>query len=122
MINSPKIWGIEGVELDYALSGKKIFHMHDELEEYYLEQFEEKAPRKNRVSLDCPFCTGTGVHPGTMNQLDYSRCPVCEGTGLMKFKGDLTQCTPCVHCGASGREPDSSPLEPCSVCGGHGVR
>jgi DnaJ-class molecular chaperone len=96
--------------------------MHDELDEYYLEQFDEKQPVNRRVSLDCPFCKGTGVHPATMNQLDYSRCPVCEGTGLMKFPGDLANCTPCVHCGSSGREPDSNPLEPCSVCRGFGVR
>ena len=96
--------------------------MHDELEEEYLQQFDEKRPHNHPVSLDCPFCKGTGVHPSTMNQLDHQRCPVCEGTGLMKFTGDLAHCKPCVHCGSSGREPDSSPFEPCSVCGGHGVR
>ena len=95
--------------------------MHDELEEEYADILYPKD-HEHPVSLDCPFCRGTGVHPATMDQINYSRCPVCGGTGVMKFANDLQHCLPCIRCASSGREPDSNPLVPCSACAGHGVK
>jgi DnaJ-class molecular chaperone len=96
--------------------------MHDELEQDYEEELIQKNHHHRSVSLDCPFCKGTGVHPGTMSMLNHTHCPVCQGTGITKFKGDLAHSRPCIRCGASGREPDSNPFEPCLACSGHGVR
>ena len=64
----------------------------------------------------CPFCRGTGVHPGSRNT-----CTTCGGVGTVEVPVDAVTC-PC--CGGSGRAADydwpDSPLS-CGCCGGKGV-
>ncbi len=69
----------------------------------------------------CAFCRGTGVHPSTMNSLDYDRCPVCKGTGILDFNGHQREYNPCGRCGGSGQEPAIMLPKPCPTCGGRGL-
>lgn len=64
----------------------------------------------------CPFCRGTGVHPGSRNT-----CTTCDGVGVVEIPANAATC-PC--CGGSGRAADyiwpDSPLS-CGCCEGKGV-
>jgi hypothetical protein len=67
----------------------------------------------------CPFCSGTGVHPGSRNT-----CTTCGGVGTVEIPDDAVTC-PC--CGGTGWAADDanyiwpdSPLS-CGCCRGKGV-
>ncbi len=95
--------------------------MHEPLLQEYLEAEYEELSQTGPFKLDCAFCSGTGVHPGTMKSMSFERCPCCEGQGIIEIKADRKDFCKCTKCGGTGKDPDSSEVVPCKVCGGLGI-
>jgi DnaJ-class molecular chaperone len=95
--------------------------MHEPLLQEYIEGEYEELNQTGPFKIDCAFCNGTGVHPGTMKAMSFERCPCCEGQGIVEIQNDRKDFCTCTQCGGSGKEPDSEPVKPCQVCGGLGI-
>ena len=93
--------------------------MHDVLEEF--EEHIAGLHDHSHFPLDCAFCSGTGVHPATMKDINYKLCPVCHGRGQLDIHLDQDHCKPCLRCASSGKEPGVVPVIPCHTCKGFGV-
>ena len=95
--------------------------MHDELEQEYIEEEYDAVDTSGPFHIDCAFCSGTGVHPGTMKSLTHRHCPICQGKGMLQITGSRKDIDVCAQCGGTGRDLNSTPVEPCRVCGGYGL-
>ena len=74
-----------------------------------------QAIAKQRASVLCAFCRGTGRDPfGIMSAL--STCCVCGGTGAVLIETPYVRCA---FCQGSGVYPRSR--QTCTACGGAGV-
>ena len=93
--------------------------MHDGPDQEYEEQSTGQLYHSH-LPLDCAFCSGTGVHPGTMKDINHRPCPICQGKGHLDIH-DRDNYKPCTLCGGSGKEPDIKLLKPCRACRGWGV-
>lgn len=61
----------------------------------------------------CPFCTGTGSHPGQLS----TPCKVCKGRAALP--DDRISNPPCNFCTGTGQQPGGM-FDPCEVCHGWG--
>ena len=95
--------------------------MHYLPDEYYIVDEADKLNTPGPFHIDCAFCIGTGVHPGTMKLLNHSQCPICWGTGMVHFKSNRKDFSTCPHCLGKGREPEPESIQPCKNCGGKGI-
>ena len=95
--------------------------MHEEPEEEFIDGEHDESDTSGPFNIDCAFCVGTGVHPGTMRSLTHSHCPTCQGKGILKLTANRNDYGPCPRCKDTGREPDSTKIKPCHTCGGYGI-
>jgi DnaJ-class molecular chaperone len=95
--------------------------MHEGMEDEYINGEYEEADTSGPFHVDCAFCSGTGVHPGTMKSLTHDRCPTCQGKGILHFEGSRNNYNPCPRCEGTGREPESASIKPCRACDGYGI-
>jgi DnaJ-class molecular chaperone len=95
--------------------------MHDPLLQDYIDAEYAEVNMTGPFKLDCAFCSGTGVHPGTMKSMSFERCPACEGLGIIDIQADRQDFSTCSRCAGSGRDPEPDPVQPCRVCGGLGI-
>jgi DnaJ-class molecular chaperone len=95
--------------------------MHEGPEPEYVDEDPGIADSTTPFQLDCAFCNGTGVHPGTMNSLTHTPCPVCRGKGIRHFHNGRDYYTTCRRCEGSGRQTGRTPPEPCRACHGCGI-
>ncbi len=63
--------------------------------------------------IQCAFCKGTGIHPGSR----VGKCVSCRGQGEVKVKSSVIQCHICKGRGKSLNSPKLS----CLQCKGIGV-
>jgi len=63
--------------------------------------------------IECVFCNGTGVHPGTR-----LTCTVCGGKGMFTVKEKSSKT--CSKCNGAGSAVYNSSLT-CSACRGKGI-
>ena len=95
--------------------------MHEEPEDEFIDGEHEHLDTSGPFQIDCAFCGGTGVHPGTMKSLTHAQCPVCKGKGILKFTANRNDYHSCLQCGGRGIAPDSTGILPCPACGGYGM-
>ena len=77
-------------------------------------------------ALECAFCEGGGVYPGTIyrDDIETELCPVCQGKGINTFKTSPENVTKCRYCGGNGRAWNSNGYfagDICQVCHGTGI-
>jgi DnaJ-class molecular chaperone len=95
--------------------------MHEVPESEYIDDEHGITDNTIPFQINCAFCNGTGVHPGTMKSLNHSHCPVCQGEGIIHFHTGRENYRTCPECEGSGRQPGQTPPEPCTTCGGCGI-
>ncbi len=95
--------------------------MHEDPEDEYVSEDNISIDTSKQYQIKCAFCSGTGVHPGTMKLLSHNPCPTCQGKGILELTSSRNYYHHCPHCEGSGREPDSAAPEPCSACRGYGI-
>jgi DnaJ-class molecular chaperone len=95
--------------------------MHDPLLQDYLDGEPVELNMTGPFKIDCAFCSGTGVHPGTMGSMSFERCPACRGLGIIEIQADRKDFCTCEKCQGTGKDPDSSKIDVCNVCGGLGI-
>jgi len=95
--------------------------MHEELEQDFEEEHTHVEHQHGPFHADCAFCKGTGVHPATLKEINFTHCPSCHGRGMLEFKGNRSSYSACGRCRGTGKEPGEGKPEPCHVCGGRGM-
>jgi DnaJ-class molecular chaperone len=95
--------------------------MHEGPEPEFIDEEHGITDAVSPFQINCNFCNGTGVHPGSMESLAHTRCPVCHGTGILHFHDGRENFHTCHRCQGTGREPGQSPPERCATCNGYGL-
>ncbi|MBN1269377.1 MAG: hypothetical protein JXB04_07310 [Kiritimatiellae bacterium] len=76
----------------------------------------------NLLSVQCPYCRGSGLSPDGPGTSEADICPVCFGLGSHYLRiTDETEFI-CPHCQGMGRRPDAAGrIVECDHCGGRGI-
>lgn len=94
--------------------------MHDDFQLEIIEE-DDEIDTPGPFSINCAFCSGTGVHPATMKSLAHEHCPICQGTGMLEVPVSRKDTSNCNQCGGNGKEINAESIQPCRLCGGYGI-